>query len=33
MVLSYVDLNGDGDFDHDNEYLLALNSKVRFKMI
>ena len=31
MVLRYVDLNGDGDFDHDNEYLLALSSKVRFQ--
>ena len=27
----YVDLNGDGDFVHDNEYRLALNSQVRFQ--
>jgi len=27
----YVDLNGDGDFDDDNEDRLALNSQVRFQ--
>ena len=27
----YVDLNGDGDFDDNNEDRLALNSQVRFQ--
>ena len=27
----YIDLNGDGDFDDDNEDRLALNSQVRFQ--
>jgi len=27
----YLDLNGDGDFDDDNEDRLALNSQVRFQ--
>ena len=27
----YVDLNGDGDYNDDNEDRLALNSQVRFQ--
>ena len=27
----YIDLNGDGDFDDENEDRLALNSQVRFQ--
>ena len=31
MTIHYVDLNGDGDFNDDNEDRLALNSQVRFQ--